>query len=408
MKPVAGVSLTDSKVVQYGRLRKLAPLPLIGSAPLPLIQPSQLGAVPARACALTDAASGVSMAPTRELSADGIEALLMAMDASILAEWEERTSGGRRDLLAWWATDQHAVEFSHFWLCEMHDDKRRSLFEMEATLAADELRLALHMLEGLNPAEPARLFQALVPEYPDCFAGDGTAFLDLLTMLVSTHDSDFETLTAGAALAHETSLEARGRARTARAFALASLLTAVTAFYRDLCQLEEEAGGTRPGTSAGARPATASKRIEVRPRTAQQRPTTALQAATGVPEIEDVFQAAKLGFTDVVYYSLSRARVEPNVLDGLGRSLLFVAAVHQRHETVEYLLANAHLFDLDQPAHSGNTVLHSVVAVGDLPLTQMLLTSGANPLAINPLSGATPLDIATMMENQVKHLCFNS
>ena len=41
------------------------------------------------------------------------------------------------------------------------------------------------------------------------------------------------------------------RAHAARAFVLGSLLTAVTNFYRELCKLEERAGGTRPGTSSG-------------------------------------------------------------------------------------------------------------------------------------------------------------
>ncbi len=58
-------------------------------------------------------------------------------------------------------------------------------------------------------------------------------------------------------------------------------------------------------------------------------------------------------YTDVLYYSLSRGRVAIDAVDGLGRSLLFVAAVHQRHATVEFLLENAALFDLDHLAASG-------------------------------------------------------
>ena len=55
----------------------------------------------------------------------------------------------------------------------------------------------------------------------------------------------------------------------------------------------------------------------------------------------------------MLFYALSRGRVAPDAVDGMGRSLLFVAAVHQRHATVQFLLDNARFFDLDRLAASG-------------------------------------------------------
>ncbi len=209
-----------------------------------------------------------------------------------------------------------------------------------------------------------------------------------------------------------------------RAFSLTVLVTAVTNFYQTLCSLESRVGGTRPGTVAEARPGTAAKQLEHRPWTAARpttaagnavaakaavasaaaaaaRPTTAVASSAGVSaDADEAFAAAKLGYTDALYYALSRGRVAPSAVDGLGRSLLFVAAVHQRHATAEFLLGHPELFDLNQIAASGNSILHTVVTLGDARMAELLLRAGARVDIPSRNTGATPRDIAAVMDHE--------
>ena len=53
--------------------------------------------------------------------------------------------------------------------------------------------------------------------------------------------------------------------------------------------------------------------------------------------------------------------VMPDVVDGLGRTLIFVAVTHRKLDVTKFILENASLFDIDKPAKAGNTPLHAAV-----------------------------------------------
>ena len=55
-------------------------------------------------------------------------------------------------------------------------------------------------------------------------------------------------------------------------------------------------------------------------------------------------------------------------VDGLGRSLLFVAVVHQRRAAIEFLLENTSHFDINHRASSGNAALHAAVTAEDVDI----------------------------------------
>ena len=159
------------------------------------------------------------------------------------------------------------------------------------------------------------------------------------------------------------------------------MVTAVTGFYQRFSEMEEQSAAvaSRPGTGAGMRPGTASARPgtasgERRPGTSSgRRPGTSAGARTADPTTESAFAAAKLGFGDVIFYMLSRGMVVPDVVDGLGRTLIFVAVTHRKLDVTKFILENASLFDIDKPAKAGNTPLHA--AVRHLPSCPILASS---------------------------------
>ena len=162
-----------------------------------------------------------------------------------------------------------------------------------------------------------------------------------------------------------------------RSFALVTMVSAVRTFF---CRTR--AAGGLSGPEAASEPA--------------GRPSTAAAARTGVPAVEEAFQAAKLGHADVVHHLLSHGALAPSATDGLGRTLLFVAVAHGRAEVAAMLLENTDLFDVNAHAASGNTALHAAAAAGHAALVGMLLAAGADPHVRNPESGATPADVAEM------------
>ena len=127
------------------------------------------------------------------------------------------------------------------------------------------------------------------------------------------------------------------------------------------------------------------------------RPTTALLSQTSDAFVNAAYRAAKLGFTEVVHYLVSRGLVGLDAVDGLGRTLLIVAVLNNKIELVEFLLENVELFDIDAAAQSGNTALHIAANAGSFELVSLLLDAGANPRAVNKqVNDATPLDYASL------------
>jgi hypothetical protein len=355
------------------------------------------------------------------------------------------------NLQDWWCVGSNAMNFSQFWLAELADDKRGQLLELEYELLREEIRLAFMagMEEGrVTEADLSSMMRAVLREYPSQFSGDGTAFLDIVWALSREKTVEFKEVLSKVNCATKNTQYAQWLL-AARSFTLISMVTSITNFYRRLVTLPvgdparpatadavvgSGGAGARPSTaasarggSAGARPGTA--RSAGRPGTSRlgrpgtaaahgngngnggggggrpgtaankthARPGTALAAEIVEADreaIDEAFFAAKHGQASVLYYLLSRNRVQFDDTDADGRSLLLVAIAAEQEQVAAFLLENCDQFNIDARADSGNTALHTAASNGSAELVSMLLAGGADPACKNPTSGVTPLELA--------------
>lgn len=267
-----------------------------------------------------------------------------------------------------------------------------------------------------------KVLRAVIPEFPDQFGGgDGTAFLDMVRAISNKKNRRFRDLLSAVKCSTKNTQYAQWLLAT-RAFALISMISSVSRFFcrlvtmtkgdpdGDGAQPSSSSGAERPSSRAGrpstARPSTAtSASVEMRPSTAK-RPSTARPGTAAASRVDhratnDAFRAAKLGYTDVLYYMLSRGLVQVDVVDNLERTLLFVACKHEQMDVVAFLLENADRYDVNQQSSSGNSPLHVAVSIPDLEMVTMLVAAGADPDNVNPTSSATPRMVADIFGHTV-------
>lgn len=385
-----GAKGKEAVAVQYRNKRNLAPLKT----------PRHVQDLPPR-CAT----------PARGHNLDDV---MVHINTDYVAEWLVRANESVTEMQQWWCHDDNGVKFSHFWLSVFPDDRRKGLLEMEYDLLVEEIRLAFRG-DGRGPspvtnAHLEKLMRSVVREYPTQFghSDDGTPFLDMVWVLATKgRPGQYRDLLSDVKCSSHNTLYGQW-VLAIRSFALITMVTAVTGFYQRFSEIEEQSAAvtSRPCIGAGMRPGTASARPgtasgERRPGTSSgRRPGTSAGARTADPTTESAFAAAKLGFGDVIFYMLSRGMVVPDVVDGLGRTLIFVAVTHRKLDVTKFILENASLFDIDKPAKAGNTPLHAAVNNGDTEMARLLIDAGADASVKNPTSGATPRIIAEMLEHE--------
>lgn len=433
--------------------------------------------------------------------------MLVHLDVTFVSDWLQRANVTITDLQDWWVAGSNAMNFSHFWLEELADDKRGQLLELEYDLLREEIRLAFQagMESGrVSEANLSKLMRAVLREYPSQFGGDGTAFLDIVWGLSREKTVEFKEVLSNVNCSTKNTQYAQWLLAT-RSFTLILMVSSITNFYRKLVDLPTSeparpstadrdvgrggaagvgrpstsssrggggGGGGRPGTASSsgrplsgrprtgstgssggrpsngrpgssassgrpgtsrcsgrpgtsrlARPPTAAGEAAaaasaggegggaggeiVRPGTAANRtharPGTALAAAITESDreaIDEAFYAAKEGQAAVLYYLLSRNRVHFADVDDEGRTLLLVAVSSERAQVVAFLLENAEQFDVNYEAKSGNTALHIAASNGCADLVEALLAAGADPTAVNPVSGVTPKELAEVFAEE--------
>ena len=384
--------------------------------------------------------------PARGHNLDG---LLVYLDESFVGDWLMRANLAITDLQEWWCLGSNAMSFSQFWLAELADDKRGQLLELEYELLREEIRLPFMagMEDGrVTEADLSSMMRAVLREYPAQFSGDGTAFLDIVWGLSREKTVEFKEVLSKVNCSTKNTQYAQWLL-AARSFTLISMVTSITNFYRKLATLptgdparpatadtvvgrgSSGAGGAaaavRPSTAArgmfaGARPGTS--RAGERPRTSRlgrlgtatargadqpgtaankthARPGTALAAEITEADrqaIDEAFFAAKEGHAAVLYYLLSRDRVQFDDVDADGRSLLLVAVAAEQEKVAAFLLENVDQLSINARANSGNTALHTAASNGSADLVEMLLAAGADPSAKNPTSGVSPRELAEL------------
>jgi len=452
--------------------------------------------------------------PVTPARGHNLDDVLVHLDVTFVSDWLQRANTAIVGLQDWWVAGSNAMNFSHFWLEELADDKRGQLLELEYELLREEIRLAFQagMESGrVTEANLSKLMRAALREYPAQFGGDGTAFLDIVWGLSREKTVEFKEVLSNINCSTKNTQYAQWLLAT-RSFTLILMVSSITNFYRKLVDLPPseparpstaDRGVGRPGTStartaggssgaggaggaggggAVARPGTSSGRpLSGRPRTSgsggrpssgssgrigsgssagrpgtsrsgggtrpgtsrlarpgtsaaaaggggaaagasaedgsrgggggtagsnrmhQARPGTALAAAITEADreaIDEAFYAAKEGQAAVLYYLLSRNRVHFADMDDEGRTLLLVAVSSERLQVVAFLLENADQFEVNVKAKSGNTALHIAASNGSAELVEMLLNHGADPAAVNPVSGVTPKELAEVFAEE--------
>jgi len=332
-----------------------------------------------------------------------VDKVIARIDADVLPEWLKQANGAVKDLQAWWGVEGNGngVGLAHFWLSVFSDEKRKELLEMEYSLLLTQFQAAFQdALDGgfVRKSDIASLLRGVLWEYPEHFgSGDGSGFLDLARALASEDKRRYRDLLSAAKVSTTSVLYGQW-ILVLRSFGLISLVTAVTTFYRRLGALgapgvvsapvpaPAAAASRRPGTAAGG--ATAGL----------ARPSTAVGSRTTDSSLNEAFAAAKMGHADVLYYLLNRGVVASDSVDGLGRTLLFVAVAHGRTAVASFFLTdNTGMFDVNARAASGNTALHVAVNNEDVDMVALLVKAGADPDIPNPTTGATPRVLAEML-----------
>eukprot|EP00040_Diaphanoeca_grandis_P030120 m.177548 g.177548 ORF g.177548 m.177548 type:complete len:426 (+) comp31897_c0_seq1:230-1507(+) len=366
-------TLTTS--LRYGKKRSLAPLN----------PPKHAVGLPQRC-----------QTPARGHNLDNTMACL---NPDFIPDWLVRSTTLMTDFQSWWSEDHNAISFQHFWLSEFKDSKRKELLEMEYELLVEEIKMGFGeglQVERVTEMDVATLMRAILREYPSQFGSgdDGTSFIDLILVLGNPKTPEFRMMLSDVKCSTNNPVYAQWLLAM-RSFAMITMITAVSTFYRRFTDLQQPL--RRPSTAATNRnrPSTSTTQ---RPRTSHARPSTAAASRTDDQAIEDAFAAAKLGHEDVLFYMLSRSKINTTIVDGLGRTLLYVAVVHKKLDVVNFLLENVSLFDIDTKADSGNTALHAAVSNQDATIVELLLSHGANPHIENKKTGATPAQIADMLE----------
>lgn len=360
--------------INYGKRRTLAPLP--SAKPLAPIGRSHSSGMPPKGPVIERCET-----PAR---GHNLDSLMAHLDVAVVADLIERSTALVQDLQGWWTEGSNSIAFTHFWLTEFPDDQRIKLLTLEMELLEVELRGAFaggFDAGAVNDVHIRKLIRATLREYPDDFSsGDGTGFIDLVRVVASGKKDAYRQLLSAVHASTENAQFGQWLLAI-RSFSMITMISSVTTFFR---RAAEECEAQSTTITSPSRPQSAS------------RPQSTGGSLPSSESAAEAFTAAKLGHDDVLYYLLSRGIIAPNMVDGLGRTLLFVAVAHNQPTVVELLLANTGQIDVGTVAHSGNTALHAAAAYGNARLVQALLEAGADAACKNLVSGATPGDVAEM------------
>ncbi|KAL8593305.1 hypothetical protein ACOMHN_009958 [Nucella lapillus] len=304
------------------------------------------------------------------------DAMLVYMDATIVAEWLTRANTTLEDIATFCTQGDNFVQFAHFWLCSFPETQRQEIYEMEHEILVEEVGLAFAV--GKEDRKIVRrdvtdLISALFREYPTkLFSSKGAhLFLDHLDILTSDRTEHYKKLLADVRCSTKNRQYAQWLLAT-RSFALVSVWSSIVNFYRNLLGQH----GVPPGLPV---PALGSVKDDVYQRR--------------------MSQAVRLGFKDVVHYLVSGGYVDVTRHDIHGRSLLFSAVMHNQVDVVHYLVTRVDsALDVNEPSDTGNTSLHAASNSGNADIVKVLVHSpDINVNCCNPqCENATPLHLAVM------------
>ncbi|KAL5018187.1 hypothetical protein ScPMuIL_003909 [Solemya velum] len=258
------------------------------------------------------------------------DSMLAFMDATIVSGWLTRANEGISNISSFMNISINFVEFAHFWLTEFPDGQKREIFELEFDILSEETTFAFTVgidQRKVSQTDIVNLIGAIFHEYPNKLLGvnGGHLFLYYLSILSSGRTNEYKKLLSEVKCSTQNRQYAQWILAT-RSFSLVSIWSAIVNFYRNC----------------------------------KKRNNVYLEETTVESEIEfseqHLCQAVNLGYTEVVHFLVGIRNVNPRLLDSHNRSLIFIAVMQGRVETLQYLLTMITPgLDVNVAADTGNT-----------------------------------------------------
>ena len=255
--------------------------------------------------------------PTQSVSkpeSGDFDDMLCFMDATVVSSWLTRANKSVSELSSYIDADDNFVRFAHFWLSDFPDTQKREIFELEVEIFREELGFAFSVgrdQRKITQHDISNFIGAIFREYPvKLLSSKGNfLFLDYLDILSSERTQKYKKLLSDVKCSTKNRQYAQWVLAT-RSFALVSMWSAIVNFYRNLL-------GKHGSTDGLPVPDVPSNRNIYEKR---------------------LFQALKLGYTDVLHFLVISKLVNVHSIDSHERTLMFTAVMHNQPKVLSYLI----------------------------------------------------------------------
>lgn len=302
--------------------------------------------------------------------------MLCFMDATIVSSWLTRANNSVSEVSTYILADDNFVRFAHFWLTDFPDIQKREIFELEIEILREELGFAFSVgrdQRKITQHDISNLIGAIFREYPARLISSkgNILFLDYLDILSSERTQKYKKLLSDVKCSTKNRQYAQWILAT-RSFCLVSMWSAIVNFYRNLL-------GKHGSTQGLPIPSTQSSHRNIHEKR--------------------LFQALKLGYTDVIHYLVISGLVNVRMIDSHERTLIFTAVMHNQPKVLHYFINRVKPpININHPSDTGNTALHAAANNGNVKLVAELVKSPEIDLNCrNPqCEDAAPLHLAVM------------
>lgn len=310
-----------------------------------------------------------------KLESGDFDEMLCFMDATVVSSWLTRANKSVSELSSYIDSDDNFVRFAHFWLTDFPDIQKREIFELEVEIFREELGFAFSVgrdQRKITQHDISNFIGAIFREYPvKLLSSKGNfLFLDYLDILSSERAQKYKKLLSDVKCSTKNRQYAQWVLAT-RSFALVSMWSAIVNFYRNLLG--------KHGSTEGL-------------------PVPDVPSNRNIYE-KRLFQALKLGYTDVIHFLVISKLVNVQSIDSHERTLIFTAVMHNQPKVLHYLIHRIKpAIDINHPSDTGNTALHAAANNGNVKLVVELLKSpNINVNYQNPqCENAAPIHLAVM------------
>ena len=249
--------------------------------------------------------------------------MLCFMDATVVSNWLSRANKAVSDIAAYIHAEDNFVQFAHFWLTDFTDSQKREIFELELEILREELGFAFSVgrEQGrIKQRDISNLIGAIFREYPvKVLSSKGSfLFLDYLDILASNRAQNYKKLLSDVKCSTHNKQYAQWILAT-RSFALVSMWCAIVNFYRNLLGRSGKTQGIPIPETHSVHRNIYEKRL---------------------------YQALRLGFTDVIHYLHVSGTVNLSLVDSHERTLIFTAVMLNKPKVLQYLIGRVIVTDM--------------------------------------------------------------